>query len=180
MAGIIWTDREPQNVKKVYFNDKTVSKVFWNDSLIANLPIGNLTMYLQWRYSEEEDGSGCDTSTYYYPDDLKLIISTNNFSSLNKYTIKWKIAYQNSDCYEITKTSDTGVYGNNTQTWTTLTGTKSWSDADKGYLYVRFNIEIYDDANNLIATLNSNLNSLSVSTDWENWYIYNGTEVTAN
>lgn len=180
MAGIIWTDREPQNVKKVYFNDKTVSKVFWNDSLVANLPIGNLTMYLQWRYSDSEEGSGCDTSTYYYPDDLKLIISTTNFSSLNKYTIKWEIAYQNSDCYEITKTSDTGVYGNNTQTELTLTGNKEWSGSNDGYLYVRFNIKIYDDANNLIATLNPKMCEIGVTSDWKNWYIYNSKEITAN
>lgn len=180
MAGIIWTNREPENIKKVYFNDKTVSKVYFNDSLIANLPIGNLTMYLQWRYSDEESGSGCDLSTYYYPDDLKLIISTTNFSSLNKYTIKWEIAYQNSDCYKITKTSNTGVYGNNTQTSETLTGTKSWSNADSGYLNVIFNIKIYDDANNLIATLDPKLQSLKVTADWSNWYIYNGTEITAN
>lgn len=180
MAGIIWTNRNPEIMKKVYFNDKTVSKVYFNDSLMANLPIGNLTMYLQWRYSEEETGSGCDTSTYYYPDDLKLIISTTNFSSLNKYTIKWEIAYQNSDCYEITKTSGIGIYGNNTQTSETLTGTKSWSYADSGYLHVSFIIKIYDDADNLIATLNPEICNLNVSSDWSNWYIYNGTEITAN
>lgn len=180
MAGIIWTHRESEIVKKVYFNDKTISKVFWNDSLIANFPIGNLTMYLQWRYSDYEEGSGCDTSTYYFPDDLKLIFFMNNFSSSNKYTIKWEVTYQNSDCYEITKTSDTAEITSGSYVVTTLTGNKSWSNSDQGYIYVEFNIKIYDDANNLIATLNTGSVNDDVTSEWSNTYIYNNKEITAS
>lgn len=175
--GISWNGT---TAKTVYFNNKKITKVYFNDSLIANLPIGNMTMYLQWRYSDYEDGSGCDTSTYYYPDDLKLYIFTNNYSSLNKYTIKWEITYQNSDCYKITKTSGEEALTSGSTVKTTLTGTKSWSYADSGYLYVKLNIKIYDDANNLIATLDTGLQSLGVTSDWENWYIYNNKEITAN
>lgn len=179
-GGIIWTDREAQLMKTVYFNNKKITKVYWNNNFIANFPIGNLTMYLQWRYSDEEEGSGCDRSTYYFPDDLKLYIFTNNYSSLNKYTFKWEIAYQSSDCYTITKTSGEAALTSGSIINTTLTGNKEWSDGDGGYIDVRFNIKIYDDANNLIATLNSGIISVDVTSDWSNTYIYNNEEITAN
>lgn len=161
---------------KIIFNDYNISKVYLNgNNIISNgLSMGNITVYYMWRYTEVKEGTGCSPDYYYYPDDLKLVIIMQNF--IGNYNIKWEVISQSSDCLTINNTSGSGEFTRNTARSFTLTGNKSWSEQNGGYINIGLKITITDINGVTIATLKGSVNK-EVTANWNTTYLFNNKEV---
>lgn len=137
-------------INKFIYNGKYYYRVFVNGTSavnkVENVPMGMVTVTVNWGYESVESGTGCDKDLYYYPKNPVVTVSCSA-PDLSGYKLELYYSVDGTDCF-------TPSYSNYTLTDSIITdkvysvtipGTKTWSNGDSAakYAYENVYIKVY-------------------------------------
>lgn len=124
-------------VNSVLYDGKRYYQIYLNGTRVSSgLPMGTVTLTLEWGYEDTERGAGCDNDQYYYPKNPVVTVQVDGVD-LEDYKLQLSFYNIQSDCFQSTQTDNTLINSiTSGETYSvTLQGAKSWSNGDSASAY---------------------------------------------